>query len=373
MKIKDIKFYFARIPLVPLEKGGISPYRGYDLDYGLTDAESCILEVITDEGVVGWGEMNARINPSVLKTIITDFVNPLVIGKNPLELNKIFHDFRLLCEPPIDTRGFLVALDIACWDILGKVSNLPINLLLGGRIRNEVKIAYCLGLMDHKTTIQKIREIKEEGYKAIKTKGGENVIFDIERAKIMRNTLGEDFDIRVDMNQAYDFVEALHYLNGVDGLNLQYVEQPIAINNPEQLISLRNRSRTPIAINEDAYIDNNLYIFSKMGALDLAVVDLDPVGGISGLIKIANIAESANIPLVHHCGFDMGIKLAAILHVCSAKEIFRYAMDSTYMGHSDDLLFEKIKIQNGHYQVPSGPGLGIEVDEQKLKYFSIEI
>ncbi len=136
--------------------------------------------------------------------------------------------------------------------------------------------------------------------------------------------------------------------------------------------SLRARTKTPIAINEDCYIRHNLFECIKRNAIDIAVVDLDQIGGITRMTKIANLCSEAGLPLAHHCGFDMGIKLAAILHVNAALEAFTHAMDSTYMAHQDDILTEKIVVKDGNYLVPELPGLGITVDEEKVEKYTVD-
>lgn len=374
MKIHDILLTNVKIPLIPLSEGGIAPYRGHNLarGTGLTHAVSCIFKVITDDGIIGWGETNPIINLKVQRALFEVYIKPLMLGKDPHEINLLSQQVTKAFEPPLATKSMLAGIDVACWDILGKAAGQPIYNLLGGMVRNKAGIAYCLGLEEFNTTKEKLIQIKEQGYKTLKTKGGEDVAYDIKRAEFLRNCVGSDFNLRIDMNQAYDISQAVRYLAGVEKLDLEYIEQPIAINQFDALASLRKRSKTPIAINEDSYIRHNLFECIRRNAIDIAVVDLDPSGGISELVRVANICLEAGLPLAHHCGFDMGIKLAAILQIYAAKPAFSHPTDSTYMAHSNDLLTEKIKIMDGSYMVPEGPGLGIEVDEDKLKFYRVD-
>jgi L-alanine-DL-glutamate epimerase-like enolase superfamily enzyme len=364
---------FVKIPVLQVSRGGIAPYRGHDLPegQGLENAISCIFKVITDEGLIGWGETNPLINYQVQRAIFESFIKPMIVGISPLGINsvisRVFHTF----EPPIDARGILAGIDVACWDIMGKVLNRPISSLIGGMVRDRVDIAYCLGLENSCITKEKTLEIKDRGYKTLKTTGGVDILWDIKRAELIRDCTGDDFHIRIDMNEAYDTSQALHYMTAVEHLHLEYVEQPIRVNQFSALAMLKTRTRTPIAINEDCYIPHNLFDYIQADAIDVAVVDLDPSGGITGLIKMADFSEEASLPLVHHCGFDMGIKLAAILQVASARIAFSRAIDSTYMAHADDILTDKIKIVEGSYIIPSGPGLGVEVDEDKIRHYQI--
>jgi L-alanine-DL-glutamate epimerase-like enolase superfamily enzyme len=260
---------------------------------------------------------------------------------------------------------------MACWDLMGKATNQPIYKLLGGKVRDKIEIAYCFGITDIPTVQKKIQEIKDQGYLAFKTKGGRDVIFDIERTQAIREEAGKSMKLRVDMNQGYSLIDAITYVNGVSDCQLEYLEQPIRVNNIDSLASLRSRSTVPIAINEDCYIPNNFLETIKRNAIDVGVIDLEPLGGITELVKAAHIANEAGIPLAHHCGWDMGIKLAAVLQTVSSLAAFTQPMDSTYMAHADDVLKEKINVINGHYYPSTEPGLGIEVDEEKIAKYAV--
>ena len=372
MKIQNIEMFPVEVPVIPLSEGGIAPYRGSQDKIGTTKATSLIFKVITDEGIVGWGEMNPIISNNLTKALLEDYIKPLVIGKNPFDLRKIMKEFSPVYNPQINTKSFLTGIELACWDIMGKATKKPVYELLGGKVRDRVDIAYALGILGIEETKEKIAQLKEEGYRTLKTKGGKDVVFDIQRAKAMRESGGQEFEFRVGMNQGYDTPQALRYLKGVDEYALQFIEQPIKVNKFDDLKMLRERTGTPIGINEDCYIPNNLLQAVKKGCIDIAIVDFEPLGGISELMRLHSIAEEADLPLAHHCGWDMGVKLAAILHSTCTMPAFSYPMDSTYPAHADDVLTEKIKIENGAFVIPEGHGLGIEVDEEKLKFFAIK-
>ncbi len=372
MKIENIELFFVKIPVVPTAKGGIAPYRGHDClpGQGLEFAESCLVKLYTDDGITGWGEANIVMDPVVQKSLFEDYIRPLVIGQDCFGADAFISKAAKSFEPPIGIKGVLTAIDIACMDIMGKVCQRPVSSLLGGKIRPKVEIAYCQGLEDFACTQDRIAKIKEMGYTTYKTTGGQNLHSDIERAKVIREAAGSLMKIRVDMNEAYDLISAANYFAAIDDFGFEYVEQPFGVNNFDGFAGLRKRFTTPVAINEDSYIPNNLYEYAKRDAIDAAVVDMDPCGGISQISKVADFAEAVGLPLIHHCGFDLGIKTAAILQAYAAKPAFSRAMDSIYMELEDDILCEKLKIENGSFIIPDSPGLGIEVDEEKVRSYS---
>ncbi len=372
MKIKDIELFFVKIPVIPTLKGGIAPYRGHDCPpgQGLEFAESCLVKLYTDDGITGWGEANIIMNPVVQKSLFEDYIRPLVIGQDCFSADAFISKAAKSFEPPIGIRGVLTAVDIACMDIMGKAFERPVYSLLGGKIRSKVEIAYCQGLEDFACTRDRIAMIKEMGYLTYKTTGGQDLYSDIERARVIREAAGDTMNIRVDMNEAYDLISAVRYFTAINDFGFEYVEQPLRVNDFDGFGSLRKRFATPVAINEDSYIPNNLYEYAKRDAIDAAVVDMDPCGGISQISKVADFSEAIDLSLIHHCGFDLGIKTAAILQVYAAKFAFSRAMDSVYMELEDDILCEKLKIKDGSFVIPDLPGLGIEVAEEKVRRYS---
>lgn len=371
VKIRSIEMTVVEVPVISLEEGGIAPYAGSQDKAGTSAATSVIYKVMTDDGIVGWGEMNPVITLKLSRELLEQYIKPNLIGRDPFEINRMMKTFAPVYNPQVNTLSFLTGVEMACWDIIGKSLNKPIHSLLGGKVRDRIQIAYAVGILDHVETREKVAQIRQEGYTTLKTKGGKDVHFDIERARVMREAGGPDFSLRVDMNQGYDVPTALRYLKQVEELDLQYVEQPIPAGRFDDLAALRLRTATPIAVNEDCYLKGNLFKAIKRGSIDAAVPDMEPIGGIAQLARLASVAEEAGLPLAHHCAWDMGIKLAAILQATSAMPAFTYPMDSTYFSHRTDVLTDIIKVENGAYTVPDGPGLGVEVDEEKLEHLSI--
>lgn len=372
MKITDIQMYPVKIAVKPIEVGGIAPYKGSKDAAGTSSVTSAIYKVTTDEGIVGWGEMNMILSLRLTRTIMEDVLKPVVVGQDPFNINGMKKRINSLYNPDINMLHFFSGVEIALWDIMGRATSKPIYELLGGSVRTSAPIAYAMGIMGEKQTVSKVEQIKREGFKTIKTKGGLDLVYDIDRAKTMRRIAGDDINIRVDMNQAYSFTDAICYLNGIQDYRLQYVEQPIPVNCLEDYRMLRQRSAVPIAINEDCYIPGGLFAAIKRNAIDAGVVDMESIGGISELVKLAHVAEAANLPLAHHCAWDMGIKTAAIVHCVCALDAFKLPMDSTYPAHSEDVLQTTVEIKDGCYVLPNGNGLGVEVDEKAVERLAYE-
>jgi L-alanine-DL-glutamate epimerase-like enolase superfamily enzyme len=150
------------------------------------------------------------------------------------------------------------------------------------------------------------------------------------------------------------------------------MEQPVRVNDHATLRALRGRTRQPIAPNEDAYVPQNLRRMIDAGAMDAAVLDLTPAGGIAGLRQAVGIVEDAGIPAAHHCAFDLGIRTAAILHAVHGLPGFDLPPDSVYYGWADDVIADPFAFDGPRLTVPDGPGLGVTADPDAVAAHAIE-
>ncbi len=371
MKISKITTFPVEIPLIPAEEGGLRPFvSGF---HQVNSARSIIVKVETDEGITGWGEMKDQfLRPDIMKAIIENRYGEAIIGQDPFLIHRIRQQMSLTVSNQYMTGSFYACgVEMACWDIMGKALSQPVHNLIGGKIRSEIPICHVSGYLDIETTRSLVKKAKRRGYKTFKTKAGRNVGYDLERIQEIRQEAGDAMKLRIDPNQKYSLPEALRFINGAERLNLEFLEQPIRINSFSDLASLRQRSRVPIAINEDCYLEHNFFKAIRENAIDAACPEIETLGGITGLMEINSVARQANVPLAHHHAFDLGIKTAAIIQATATLSNFDLAMDSTYYAHADFILSPPLEIKDGSFVIPEGPGLGIEVDEEKLRQYGI--
>jgi L-alanine-DL-glutamate epimerase-like enolase superfamily enzyme len=369
MKIAELRVHCCRMPLTPLERGGIAPYQ---LSYRLaTHVDRYFIEVRTDEGVTGWGEGELTMSPAALTAFYKHDLAG-VIGLDPRQINRVRGIFRqTTLKKYLNEQVFLAPVEMACWDILGKSVNLPIHALLGGRIRDRLRCAYLLGVLPTEQLLKSVAHGVERGFRTFKMKGEADFSADADRLRM----LGEEFadlQFRLDPNQAWTFPDCIRFVERVRDLNIEYLEQPVRVQSLAEVAELRRRSSIPIALNDDCYGPWTLDAIVRAQAADVGIVDLEPLGGITGLVRAAHFAETANLALTHHTGFDHGIKTAAVAHVVSVMPAFRAPLDCTYLAHDDDVITPHLRFERDELIVPDGPGLGVQVDPEKLQRYRIQ-
>src|SRR5699024_9587553 len=262
----------------------------------------------------GWGEMRTFLSPRATESVVEDGVAPLIKGQSPFEIERLR---RQVFIEYTNVELFFAAIETACWDIIGKSLEKPVYELLGGATapqqtatRNadatdrepvtdrEIEFAFCLGILSPEESRLKATEALDAGFSVLKTKAGRDWREDVARIKAMHDEVDGQFEFRLDPNQGWTLDQAVRVAAELErsGIYLQYIEQPIRVNSHKSLAALRQRLRQPIAPNEDTYIPHNLQSLIDTGAMDVAVLDLTPAGGIAGLRQQAAIVENAGIP-----------------------------------------------------------------------------
>ncbi|RQG93634.1 mandelate racemase/muconate lactonizing enzyme family protein [Natrarchaeobius chitinivorans] len=387
MQITAVEAIPVNIPITPLEEGGIAPY--VTNHNSLEDMDRVLVRVDTDEGISGWGEVRVFLSPDATVSVIEDGIAPMIVGQSPFEIERFR---RQLFIEYANTDMFFAPIETACWDIVGKATERPIYELLGGwttpgqtgrKHRNHqteydddrsVEFAYCLGILPPEESAERAKEVADAGYSVLKTKAGRDWRTDVERIIAMDEAVDGELEFRLDPNQGWTTDQATRVGAMLDdaGVYLQYMEQPIRVDAHGSLAALRSRTTQPIGPNEDTYIAHNLQQLIAANAVDVAVLDLTPAGGIAGLRQQAGIAEDAGIPVTHHCAFDLGIRTAAIMHAVVGIPGFDLPSDTVYYSWEDDVITRPFEIESGRITVPSEPGLGITVDDSTVEQYRID-
>ncbi|ELY92024.1 N-acylamino acid racemase [Natrinema altunense JCM 12890] len=359
--ITEIEAIPVRLDIRSLsEPLGIAPYvTTYTEFYNM---ERVLIRLDTDGDITGWGEMRSTLSTHSTKAVIETDVADKLVGEPVSAVESLperFDSFQYF-----DIDPFLGGVEMAMWDAWGQYLGQPLYRLLGGKVREEIDVSFCLGVLEPEESREHAREALEHGFDVLKTKAGRDWRTDVERIVAMHDEVNGQLEFRLDPNEGWTTEEAVRVAASLEdeGIYLQYLEQPMRIDNFGSFKRLRERLRTPIAANEDMYFRHNLLELIKQDAIDAGVIDMVPAGGLQAAKRLAGIAGDAGLSLSHHCAFDLGIKSAALAHLVATTPAINLPPDSVYYAWDDHVIEEPFDLSDGSLPVPEKPGLGVTVD-----------
>jgi L-alanine-DL-glutamate epimerase-like enolase superfamily enzyme len=334
---------------------------------GLT---AVLLELETDEGVIGLGEAGGYPTPEIVEAVFRS-LEPLVIGEDPRRIE------RLVAR--IDAIGTwhhvgasspaIGAVEMACWDVLGKISGQPVVNLLGGRVRDRAEYIWYLARSTPEATAEGAVEAVEAGFGTLYLKvGWGDPAADVAVVAAVRDAVGPGPGLRVDANEAWSTGAAVRIIRELEQYGLELVEQPVSGRNLPEMAHLRGRIATPLLANEASWTRQDALDVIRHGAADVLSVDNQMDGGLLNMKRAAGICDAAGLPVVKHSLGELGVATYAGLHVIASTTNFLYANQAYGSFLADDVLagVTTLPYADGHLAVPDGPGLGVELDPDKV-------
>jgi L-rhamnonate dehydratase len=373
MRITDIESILLRLPEVREIGDG---------------CQSVLLILVrTDEGITGIGE--AHSNPEVSKAVLdsplcsvsASGLARLLIGENPLHINRLY-DKLYRHSQTYGRRGAVMhvisGIDIALWDILGKVTGQPIHQLLGGARKTRHRV-YASDLApvepSPEALVEQAKGHVAAGYRAMKFGWGGlggDVRSDARQIGMLRDALGDEVDIMVDMGFAIPLEDAIWLGRALADHRVFFLEEPLSPDDLHGFARLTAVSPTPIATGEKESTQYPYIDLMDRGGLRIIQPDVARVGGISETIRIAALAESRGVRVIPHC-WSTDILVAATLHVIATLR------DCPYLEYNvtpnplrTDLLASPLRPKDGEIDLPTGPGLGIELNEDTIARYRVD-
>jgi len=354
-----------QVEVYPVTLGYKEPFR--IASGASTESRNIIVKIVTDYGVVGWGESSPseRVTRETAETVIKtlDKIAPKLIGMCPLRIEQ---DVEVMDSIVDGNPAAKAAIDMALHDILGKTARKPLFMLMGG-YRTEVLIDITLSIKTPTEMAKDAAKAVKKGFKALKVKVGVNPVEDVERVRLIREAVGGDIQLRIDANQGWTPKSAIEALNKMEKFNIQFAEQPVPAEDLKGLMEVRKNSPIPIMADESVHSPEDSLRLIQAEAIDLINIKLMKSGGILKARKIAAIAEAARIPCMIGCMGESEIGIAAGAHLAAAVKNIQYAdLDS------DILLKDKLvkkggtKVKNSMRTFSKQCGLGIKELDEKL-------
>jgi len=341
-----------------------------------------IIRIHTDAGIVGIGE--AHTNPLVSKAILdapmcsvsAEGLRSLLLGEDPRDIDRLW-DKMYRHTQTYGRRGIAMhtisGVDIALWDIAGKIAGLPVHRLLGGARRATMPVyASDLSQTSLEATLATARRHRAAGYRAMKFGWGglgNDAREDIAVAAALRREVGPDIDLMIDMGFAVPFDHAVALGRGLAEHRIFFLEEPLSPDDIEGFAKLVAVSPTPIATGEKESTLHPYLDLMDRGRLRIIQPDMARVGGLTEARRIATAAAERQVRVVPHC-WSTDILVAATLHLVSTLPDCPYLeFNATANPLRTDLLVDPIRPVDGVVKVPEKPGLGIELNEETIERY----
>lgn len=328
--------------------------------------------VDTEDGLTGVGEANGDRCAAAVAAAISSMA-PLIIGRTPFEIEAItaaifrrgkWHNARPFANQAV------AGIETALWDLVGKICDQPLVNLFGGPVRDAVDFFFYLQQGSTEQMADEAAQAVAQGYQVIYAKVGVDDDADVATVRAIREAVGPGPKIRVDANEAWSAGSAVAMISRLAPFGIDFVEQPVGSRDLDGLARVRAASPVPIAANQAAFTHFDVLEVIKRQAADLIVTGPHQVGGLLQLKKVAAMAETAGLPINRHAVGELGVGALAGLQAIAS---FPNLTDGNQTHHqllSDDVLAEPLTFSGGKLSLPSGPGIGVTLDEDKVDWYA---
>jgi len=375
----------AAVPKAETEFGKVKIKDIKTASVRLTYYDAHLVKVITDSGLYGIGE--AYRGAGTLDWINT--IKEEVIDEDPLQVDYLFHKM-MNAGSGADARsgtltGAIAGIESAVWDLVGKILNVPVYVLLGGKYRDKLLIYHDTGSPNTTDTTpwveEAIRSRDEYGFKSMKfdlnpfrgerwnrTLSSVDMKIWVNILEAIRAELGPDFPLAVDLHWMYNTRDALRFIQMTEHLNLWFMEDPIPPENAEAIARITRATKVPVCTGENLYTRHTWRPFIEQQACDIIQPDVQKCGGLLETKRIADWADLYYMPMACH-NLCSPVGTMASGHVCAAiKTFITLESDSVELGYWQDIVkHDGSFYKDGYLEMPNKPGFGIELNEEVCK------
>jgi len=362
MKVTGVKATILAIPNKEIY------YYSQGADAGVN---SVLVEVETDAGITGIGEACGDRSAEAIASIVNE-AGRAAMGLSPFDIELFLHRFYRQGKWD-DMRRFanqaLAGVEMALWDIVGKACDQPVHRLLGGKFHDRIS---CFGFLqgnDPEKLAADARMWQERGFAVIYMKVGLGRQLDLACVEAVRRALGNETRLRIDPNQAWQVGEAVQMLHELAQYDIDFVEQPVYWADMDGMAHIRKSVPMSLAIDQGCFTEHEAMAAVQKQAADVITIGLHESGGILNLKKIAAVAAAGGLPICRHgVSGETGITtlaslqiMATIVNQTDGHQVMHQLLDG------DTVVDGLLEFDQGHIVVPDRPGLGIELDWDRIE------
>ncbi len=357
LRITNVQTTAVRVPLrEPLMwTGGIRE-----------SASGLIVEVHTDEGLVGVGEAPGPTLPAI-QTIVDREFRQFLVGRDPLRTEWLVHRLEEYSRNWAGIAAYAIAgVEMALLDLKGKAFGVPVAELLGGFCREAVPVIGYLFIDEPEANARKAAEFVEAGHTELKLKVGRDLGQDYDTVAAIRDRVGSGVKIRIDANMSWSVPAAIKSIRVLEQFDLQFVEQPVPDFDVAGLAQVRRAVSTPIAADEACTSLRSALELIKADACDVFVVYPSEAGGLTRAVQIGAVAQAAGKWCAIGSWAELGVATTANAHVAAASPAFAFANDTHHPLQLEDVLVDPMEIREGQIALAHEPGLGVQLDAANM-------
>jgi len=321
-----------------------------------------VLRLATADGREGWGETSTPWQAEELPAR-RDALFLVLAGRSVFEIEDLL-SLSALRDAPLRA-----AVEMACWDLVGRLAGQPLCHLFGGNYRRRIPISVRVAGPTPQGVAELARELAEQGFHGQTIACTGDLDQDLETLAAVRHMLPEHTELRLDGGACYDFDTAWEMCSRLEGQRLQFLLDPLKSPDLTQIASLRRQTSIPLAAGRPIRGPADVLAVLRCGAVPHVVIDIRQVGGLAAARRCAAVAQAGGLGASLACGPSLGIALAALLQLAAATPAFSDRHECAPAHLQDHLLTEPLEILDGLLPVPQGPGLGIEIDRTKLERY----
>ena len=336
-----------------------------------------VLVKLTDEdGEVGWGEGSPSHlwSSETLESVTTTLENyliPSIIGISIYDIDKFYRQMESVVGPGFSTSHPIAkcALDMALHDLIGRKSGLNITQIWGYQRKTEAVLSWTVSTTNLEEAKYIIEDGLNQGYQNFNVKLGSNPKYDVKVCELVKCMVPDGF-LWGDANGGYSFADGVRYISSLEDAGLDLLEQPFPSNQISMWKEFKSYVRIPLAVDEPIVSAKDLMEWVKLDLISAFAMKVTRNGGLFPSKQCAELAQQANLFMVASGLTETGLGLVANLHLACAFGIEHPCAWNGPQFLADDILTSSLKIDGGKIQLPQGPGLGVNVDEEKVKFYS---
>ena len=368
-----------RVEAIPLRMPFRTPFKiATAFEPERTHIDVLIVRLWTDDGASGIGETQAwrrqgssEILPNLVHTIESVFA-PLIVGRSPFDINAILTQLQDCVYNSLYAQA---AVGDALYDLVARKLNVPVYELFGGKCRDRIRVGAILGMSkDSGAVLEEAESYYARGFRHLRFKIGVDPAADVRNVARVRGHFGDKVVLRADANAGMRFDAALQLLRKLEPYDLDVVEQPVAMWDLEGMAALARAVRIPIAADESLSTEHSLMEIIRHGAASMVQTKIAKNGGMQRCWRLWTIANAAGISIFPGNHTSTSIATAAVAQIAAAWPGFLSESDfanGVVELLKDDIVKTSVCFENGEVIIPDGPGLGVELDEEKIAVYRV--